>query len=53
LPRTWEERAGEEFAVDARRGRLRAAVDGEPEVLETPLRFEIVPRALRVLVPDG
>jgi diacylglycerol kinase family enzyme len=53
LPRTWEEQAGERFVVDARAGRLRAAVDGEPEELETPLRFEIQPRALRVLVPDG
>jgi diacylglycerol kinase family enzyme len=53
LPRTWEEQAAEEFDIDARAGRLWAAVDGEPEELETPLRFEIVPRALRVLVPDG
>jgi diacylglycerol kinase family enzyme len=53
LPRTWEEQAGERFVVDARAGRMRAAVDGEPEELETPLRFEIEPRALRVLVPDG
>ena len=53
LPRTWEEQAGERFVVDARAGRMRAAVDGEPEDLETPLRFEIEARALRVLVPDG
>jgi diacylglycerol kinase family enzyme len=53
LPRTWEEQAGERFVVDARAGHLRAAIDGEPEELETPLRFEIEPRALRVLVPDG
>ena len=53
LPRTWEEQAGERFVVDARASRMRAAVDGEPEELETPLRFEIEPRALRVLVPDG
>jgi diacylglycerol kinase family enzyme len=52
LPRTWEEQSGERFVVDARSGHLRAAVDGEPEELETPLRFEIEPRALRVLVPD-
>jgi diacylglycerol kinase family enzyme len=47
----WEERRGERFTVDARRGRLRAAVDGEPEELETPIEFRIEPRALRVLVP--
>jgi diacylglycerol kinase family enzyme len=51
LPRTWEEQAGERFTVDARAGRLRAAVDGEPEELETPLHFEIEPRALAVLLP--
>ena len=53
LPRNWEEQTGERFAVDARAGRLLAAIDGEPEDLETPLRFEIQPRALRVLVPEG
>jgi len=53
LPRTWEEQTGEKFMVDARAGRLRAAIDGEPEDVETPLRFEIQPRALRVLVPHG
>jgi diacylglycerol kinase family enzyme len=52
LPRTWEEQAGKEFVVDVRAGRLRAAIDGEPEVLETPLRFEIEPAALRVLLPE-
>jgi diacylglycerol kinase family enzyme len=51
LPTTWEERTGGQFKVDARAGRLRAAVDGEPEELETPLSFEIVPAGLRVLVP--
>jgi diacylglycerol kinase family enzyme len=32
---------------------LEAAVDGEPDVLETPIEFRIQPRALRVLVPAG
>jgi diacylglycerol kinase family enzyme len=32
---------------------LRAAVDGEPTALETPLQFSIEPLALRVLVPPG
>ena len=53
LPRTWEKETGTQFTVDARAGRLQAAVDGEPEELETPLRFEIEPRALRVLLPAG
>lgn len=48
----WEERAGERFVVDSRRrSRLRAAVDGEPALLETPLEFTIEPQALRLLVP--
>jgi diacylglycerol kinase family enzyme len=53
LPRTWQERTGQEFAVDSRRGHLRAAIDGEPEVLETPLAFRIEPGALRLLLPEG
>jgi diacylglycerol kinase family enzyme len=53
LPRTWREETGTLFTIEARAGRLRAAVDGEPEELETPLRFEIEPRALRVLLPPG
>lgn len=53
FPTTWEERTGGHFAVDAQAGRLRAAVDGEPEELATPLRFEIDAAALRVLLPPG
>ncbi|HJW35582.1 MAG TPA: diacylglycerol kinase, partial [Actinomycetes bacterium] len=29
-----------------------AGIDGETVVLSTPLEFRILPRALRVLVPD-
>jgi diacylglycerol kinase family enzyme len=47
----WEERSGVRFTVNARSGRLRAAVDGEPETLETPIEFRVEPGALRVLVP--
>lgn len=47
-----QERAGEEFVVDSTRHRLEAAVDGEPDVLRTPIVFRIEPRALRVLVPQ-
>jgi diacylglycerol kinase family enzyme len=45
------ERIGERFVVDASAGRLEAAVDGEADVLRTPIEFRIEPRALRVLVP--
>src|SRR5438874_1455554 len=48
-----DERAADRFVVDAAAGRVEAAVDGEPEVLPTPIEFRIEPRALRVLVPDG
>jgi diacylglycerol kinase family enzyme len=47
----WDERRAETFTIDARRHRLAAAVDGEPDVLETPIEFRVEPRALRVLVP--
>jgi diacylglycerol kinase family enzyme len=45
------ERAAERFVVDAAAGRLEAAVDGEPDVLQTPIEFRVEPRALRVLLP--
>jgi diacylglycerol kinase family enzyme len=48
-----DERSGERFVVDAAAGRLEAAVDGEADVLSTPIEFRIEPRALRVLIPDG
>jgi diacylglycerol kinase family enzyme len=47
----WEERSQERVTIDTSAHQVRAAVDGEPEVLQAPLRFEIAPRALRVLVP--
>jgi len=47
------ERIGAQFVIDAAAGRLEAAVDGEPDVLETPLEFRVEPRALRVLVPKA
>lgn len=53
LRATWTERSGDRFTVDARAGALRAAIDGEPARLETPLEFEIAPLALRVLVPPA
>jgi diacylglycerol kinase family enzyme len=53
LPGSWEEREGERFVIDSARGRLRAAIDGEPAALETPLEFSIDPGALRVLLPPG
>jgi len=51
LPRTWDERSGERFELDAPGGRVAAAVDGEPVELETPLELAVEPGALRVLLP--
>jgi diacylglycerol kinase family enzyme len=51
-PQTWEERSGTEFTIESETT-LEAAMDGEPVELETPIRFAIEPRALRVLVPPG
>jgi diacylglycerol kinase family enzyme len=48
---TWEERACTELEIGAPQPRLRVAVDGEPDELETPIRFRIEPLGLRVLVP--
>ncbi len=53
LRSTWTERSAERFTVDAAAGRLTAAVDGEPEVLETLLELRADARALRVLLPPG
>jgi diacylglycerol kinase family enzyme len=48
---SWAERCAERFVVDAAGHRIRAAVDGEPNVLTTPVEFRVEPRSLRVLVP--
>jgi diacylglycerol kinase family enzyme len=53
LPGSWEERTGDRFVIDSSRGMLRAARDGEPTELDTPLEFRVEPRALRVLLPPG
>jgi diacylglycerol kinase family enzyme len=47
----WIDWSAPAFTVESAHPRVHAAVDGEPAVLEAPLRFEIRPRALRVLVP--
>jgi diacylglycerol kinase family enzyme len=51
VPSEWHERGGTRFELDSPAGRLRAAVDGEPTELETPLELAVEPAALRVLVP--
>ena len=49
----WAEYAAAAFTVESKRPRLHAAIDGEAVELETPLDFEVRPRALRILVPPG
>ena len=51
LPSAWNDRKGEMFTVETQAAKVDAAIDGEPVELESPLRFEIRPRALRVLLP--
>jgi diacylglycerol kinase family enzyme len=51
LRSSWEKRSGTRFVIDATGRELAAAVDGEPAELETPIEFEIRPRALRLLLP--
>lgn len=48
---TWEERSAPALTIDSSRPSLRAAIDGEPARLQTPLELRVEPRALRVLVP--
>jgi diacylglycerol kinase family enzyme len=51
LPETWHERRAKRFVVDVAAHRVKAAIDGEPVELPTPLDFRIEPRALRLLLP--
>ncbi len=48
---TWDERTATALEIGSPLPSVRAAIDGEPVELDTPLRFTIEPRALRVLVP--
>jgi diacylglycerol kinase family enzyme len=50
LPRAWDDRSANAFRIEAP-GPLRAALDGEPVVLEPPLELAVEPAALRVLLP--
>ena len=53
LPSSWEERSCTTLRLEARRGHLRAAIDGEPEMLVTPISFRVEPQALGVLLPES
>jgi diacylglycerol kinase family enzyme len=47
----WQERSGTGFIVGSAGTRMRAALDGEADVLTAPIEFRIEPGALRLLVP--
>jgi diacylglycerol kinase family enzyme len=51
--RGWAEYAAPSLAVESRRPRIHAAVDGEPVVLSARVEFEVRPSALRLLVPPS
>jgi diacylglycerol kinase family enzyme len=51
LPHRWEERVATRFTIELPASRVKAAIDGEPVTLQTPLELESLPGALRVLVP--
>jgi len=53
LPTAWEERVAPSFRLELPGGTVRAAIDGEPVTLETPVELASIPGALRVLVPAG
>lgn len=52
LPTAWDGRTARKLRIELPGPRVRAAVDGEPAVFEPPLELELLPRALRLLVPD-
>ena len=51
--RYWHEFTAAHFEVRSRSGKAYAGVDGEALELSTPLEFQIHPRGLRLLVPEG
>jgi diacylglycerol kinase family enzyme len=48
---TWDERSCTELEIDTASHRAQAAIDGEPALLDTPLRFRLERQGLRLLVP--
>ena len=49
--RDFEQVLSETVSIQTRRKRMHVAFDGEVATVETPLKYKIVPKALRVLVP--
>jgi diacylglycerol kinase family enzyme len=51
LPRAWEERIASTFRIELASRAVRAAVDGEPVLLGSPLELESLSAALRLRLP--
>jgi diacylglycerol kinase family enzyme len=51
--RFWREFTASTFEIRSRSGSAFAGIDGEALALPTPMRFEIHPRGLTLLVPKG
>ncbi len=51
--KNWHEFTTATFEVRSRSGKAYIGVDGEALEMDTPLRFEIYPRGLRLHVPSG
>jgi diacylglycerol kinase family enzyme len=51
--RYWHEFSAEQLEVRSRSGKAYAGIDGEALELSTPLKFQIHPGGLRLLVPEG
>lgn len=52
LPRSWEERRGARFTIEADAPSLDVAIDGEAVRLRPPVELRVEPRALRLLVAE-
>jgi diacylglycerol kinase family enzyme len=48
---TWDERSCEHLTIETPSASVRAAIDGEPARLASPVELRVQPQALRVLVP--
>ena len=48
----WTERKAREVRIETGRSPIRAAVDGEPAALESPLELRVEPAALRLRLPE-
>ena len=51
--RFWHEFTAEQFEVRSNAPKIYAGIDGEALELDAPLKFQIHPRGLRLLVPEG